>query len=229
MGHATTDTGTGVYGNSTGGGYGVRGETNTGTAVQGQSFGNGLAGSFIGDVNVNGIGIFNAIDATHPLAGWFSGNVEVTGTLNAGTKAFKIDHPLDPANKYLLHAAVEAPDMTTVYNGNVNTDGNGDATVILPDYFEALNADFRYQLTVIGQFAQAIVAREIHQNRFAIKTDKPNVKVSWQVTGIRQDPYAKANPMAAEQDKPAAERGSYLHPELYGQPADKKLTRGRVS
>jgi hypothetical protein len=46
---------------------------------------------------------------------------------------------------------------------------------------------FRYQLTVIGQFAQAIVAAEIANRSFIIKTSKPGVKVSWQVTGIRQD------------------------------------------
>lgn len=78
--------------------------------------------------------------------------------------------------------------MLNIYNGNITTDANGDATVVLPAYFEALNRDFRYQLTVIGQFAQAIVQDEIQANHFTIKTDKPGVKVSWQVTGIRQDP-----------------------------------------
>lgn len=42
------------------------------------------------------------------------------------------------------------------------------------------------------------------------------VKVSWQVTGVRQDAYAKAHPLVVEQDKPVAERGYYLHPELFG-------------
>ncbi len=95
------------------------------------------------------------------------------------------------------------------------------ATVVLPGYFEALNRDFRYQLTVIGQFAQAIVAKEINQGRFIIKTNKPGVKVSWQVTGIRQDAWANAHRIPNEQDKPAAERGHYLHPELYGASAEK--------
>jgi hypothetical protein len=43
--------------------------------------------------------------------------------------------------------------MMNVYNGNVVTDKRGMATVVLPDYFKALNRDFRYQLTVVGQFA----------------------------------------------------------------------------
>jgi len=144
-----------------------------------------------------------------------SGNLSVAGSINAGTKNFKIDHPLDPANKYLYHASVESSEMMNIYTGNVTTNASGDATVELPDWFEALNADFRYQLTVIGQFAQAIVASEIANRHFAIKTDKPNVKVSWQVTGVRHDAWAAAHSLQVEVEKTGQERGHYLHPELY--------------
>jgi hypothetical protein len=106
--------------------------------------------------------------------------------------------------------------MMNIYTGNVTTNGQGLATVQLPDWFEAVNTDFRYQLTVIGQCAQAIVDSEVANLRFSIKTDKPNVKVSWQITGVRQDAYAKAHPLVVEQEKPASERGLYVHPELYG-------------
>jgi hypothetical protein len=99
--------------------------------------------------------------------------------------------------------------------------------VPLPEWFEVLNTDFRYQLTVIGQFAQAIIAREIGGHQFAIRTSLPNVKVSWQVTGIRQDAFAKANPLVVEQVKNARERGYYLHPELYGAPPEKQLEWAR--
>ena len=149
-------------------------------------------------------------------AEYFRGNVQVTGTLSKGAGSFKIDHPLEPAGKYLYHSFVESPDMMNIYNGNVVADANGEATVTLPDYFETLNRDFRYQLTVIGQFAQAIVSEEIHNNRFTIKTDKPNVRVSWQVTGIRNDPYVKAHPAQVEVEKTGAERGKYIHPKEYG-------------
>ena len=110
--------------------------------------------------------------------------------------------------------------MMNVYNGNVRTDADGYATVTLPDWFEALNRDFRYQLTVIGQFAQAIVASEIEENRFVIRTNLGNVKVSWQVTGIRQDAWANGHRIPVEQDKPDDERGTYLNPEAFGQPAE---------
>jgi hypothetical protein len=160
-------------------------------------------------------------------AGYFVGNVWVTGAITAGTKDFKIDHPQDPENKYLVHASVESSEMMNIYTGNVTTDGTGSATVRLPKWFESLNGDFRYQLTAIGQFAQAIVANEINQNQFSIRTDKPNVKVSWQVTAVRHDAYAKAHPMVVEEAKEAKLRGFYIHPELYGAPADKQIDRAR--
>ncbi len=149
--------------------------------------------------------------------------VNVVGTLSKGGGSFKIDHPLDPANKYLYHSFVESPDMMNIYNGNATTDGDGLATVTLPDWFESLNRDFRYQLTVIGQFAQAIVASKVANNQFRIQTDKPNVEVSWQVTGIRQDAFANANRIPVEVEKAPADRGRYLYPEAIGQPATARI------
>ena len=160
--------------------------------------------------------VYGIANSSSAYAGYFEGRVHVTSTLSKGGGSFKIDHPLDPENKYLYHSFVESPDMMNVYNGNVTTDAAGEAVVALPDWFEALNRDFRYQLTVIGQFAQAMVARKVEGNRFAIRTDKPGVEVSWQVTGIRKDPFAEKNRIPVEEDKPEAERGTYLHPEAWG-------------
>lgn len=175
----------------------------------------------------DGIAIYGQADFPATRAGVFSGNVEVLGTLSKSGGSFKIDHPLDPENKYLSHSFVESPDMMNVYNGNITTDGRGEATVTLPDYFEALNRDFRYQLTVIGQFAQAIVAQEISSNQFQIRTDKPRVKVSWQVTGIRQDAYANAHRIQVEEAKEEENRGMYLAPEAHGQPGNRGIRRAR--
>jgi hypothetical protein len=161
------------------------------------------------------------------LAGNFTGDVSVSGKLTAGTKDFKIDHPLDPANKYLVHASVESSEMMNIYTGNVTTDAQGEARVQLPDWFEALNTDFRYQLTVIGQFAQAIVSSEVKNHEFAIRSSVPNVKVSWQITGVRQDAFAKANPLVVEEEKEPRLKGFYLHPELYGAPAEKQTEYAR--
>jgi hypothetical protein len=156
-----------------------------------------------------------------------TGGLDVSGTLSKSAGQFKIDHPLDPANKYLSHSFVESPDMKNIYDGTVTTDARGYATVALPQYFEALNSDFRYQLTAIGQFAQAIVASEIKNNRFTIRTSSGNVKVSWQVTGIRKDAYANAHRIKVEEDKALAERNRYLHPEVFGQPREKAIGRTR--
>src|SRR5690606_22286257 len=142
-------------------------------------------------------------------------DLNITGTLAKGGGTFKIDHPLDPANKYLVHSFVESPEMMNIYNGNIKTDAEGYATVELPSYFNAANKDFRYQLTVIGTFAQAIVKERISGNTFVIQTDESNVEVSWQVTGVRNDNWSNAN--RVDPEEPKAEKGTYLHPELYNQ------------
>jgi trimeric autotransporter adhesin len=76
---------------------------------------------------------------------------------------------------------------------------------------------------VIGQFAQAIVAKEISRNRFTIRTSAPGVKVSWQVTGVRHDAYANAHRIQVEEDKSPQEQGHYLHPELFGAPREQAI------
>ena len=75
------------------------------------------------------------------------------------------------------------------------------ATVRLPRWFGALNRDFRYQLTPIGQLVLAAVVRPLAHNRFTIETSKPHVEVSWQVTGVRHDAFARAHPLRVETDK----------------------------
>ncbi|MFZ4754374.1 MAG: hypothetical protein ACOYLG_13610, partial [Chitinophagaceae bacterium] len=159
-------------------------------------------------------------------SGYFEGNAHINGILSKAGGTFKIDHPQDPANKYLVHSFVESPDMMNVYNGNIVTDASGNAVVELPAYFQAENKDFKYQLTVIdnsNDFVMAKVSSEVNNNTFTIKTSKPNVKVSWQVTGVRQDAWANANRVEAEVEKADREKGKYLHPELFGQDASKAL------
>ena len=216
-------------GESWGSFYGVHGRA---TNDSGGGFTCGVLGEAIVNSYGTSYGIYGSAPGTgaDKWAGWFgSGNVHVTNTLEKGGGAFKIDHPLDPENKYLYHSFVESPDMKNVYDGLVITDEDGLATVTLPDWFEALNRDFRYQLTVIGQFAQAIIAQEIEHSQFSIQTDKPSVKVSWQVTGIRQDPFANANRIQVEADKPSAERGKYLHPTAYGVPDDRGIDQAHAA
>ena len=213
FGYSTGSDGRGVYGKSTGEyGTGVYGENDASQAF-------GVYGQSDSGYGVYGVG--------NVYAGYFQGDVTVTGTLTSGTKDFKIDHPLDPAHKYLYHASVESDKMENVYNGHVTTDAQGTATVTLPGWFQSLNGDFEYQLTVLGQFAQAVVSQEIQDNRFTIKTDHPNVKVSWQVTGVRHDAFALAHPLQVEQDKPEGEQGLYQNPEAFGLTAERGIGYAR--
>ena len=226
--------GTGVLGSGTDGvravatsGIGVSASTASGLyAVVGYNSTQSSTFGALGYGGFTGVGVYG-VQGSGSFAGHFLGLTNVSGNMSVigdfrcvGDKNFMIDHPLDPENKYLIHSCVESPDRMNIYNGNATTDAQGWARVELPSYFEVLNIDFRYQLTVIGQFAQAIIEHEIENNHFVIRTDKPNVKVSWQVTGIRNDAYAKANPMVVEKEKEATARGKYLTPKLFGQPEE---------
>jgi hypothetical protein len=157
------------------------------------------------------------------------GSLVVTGTVSKGGGSFKIDHPLDPTNKTLSHSFVESPDMMNIYNGNAVLDRRGEAVITLPAYFEALNRDFRYHLTCIGSFAPVYIAKEIKGDRFKIAGGKPGMKISWQVTGVRQDAYANAHRIPVEEDKPASERGSYLHPDAFNKLSTKQAHSDRES
>ncbi len=108
--------------------------------------------------------------------------------------------------------------MKNIYDGNATLDANGEALVQLPAWFEALNQDFRYQLTCIGGFAPVFIASEIGNNQFRIGGGTPGMKVSWQVTGTRHDAYANAHRIPVEEAKTAAEAGHYMHPGEAGQP-----------
>jgi hypothetical protein len=214
--------------------------------------GNGFAalGGFTPSLNNGGVGIFAmgggpdciqngaavCLDGTgilaHPgglgggsngFAGDFLGNVTITGNLSKAGGSFKIDHPLDPANKYLYHSFVESPDMMNIYNGNAKLDSTGEAVIELPAWFGAVNKDFRYLLTPIGAPGPGLyVAEEIADNHFKIAGGGPGMRVSWQVTGIRQDAWANAHRIPVEEIKSDQERGYYLHPELFGQPEEKR-------
>lgn len=219
----------GVFGyaaNSTGtsprnwGVFGLTDDANTGCGVLGISDGAGTnMHALEGDI-MNGtdqIAIFGYASGVtaSDYAGYFSGQIYATAA-SSTIKAFKIDHPLDPANKYLYHSSVESDEMLDMYSGNVTTDAQGLAVVQLPTYFQALNKNFRYQFTCINQFAQVIVGEKIHDNQFTIRTDKPNVEVSWTVMGVRQDAAANRYRIQNEVDKPDFEKGTYLVPEAYG-------------
>jgi hypothetical protein len=237
--------------------YGVHGHSENYAGVYGNSYNDPGVLGFSSD----GAGVYGISDtdvgvygySSNNLAALLEGNVTITGnlaiagTLQKGGGSFRIDHPLDPANKYLSHSFVESPDMKNVYDGVVVLDDKGEAEIELPDWFGAFNKDFRYQLTAIGAPAPNLhISEEIssdgvtttttnyHSNssnnennninsRFKVAGGTSGMKVSWQVTGIRKDPYANAHRIRVEEDKPAKERGYYTYPELYGQPEERGI------
>lgn len=150
-------------------------------------------------------------------AGFFDGWVYVNGNFSAASKSFRIDDPTDPANGILQHACVESDEYKNVYDGVITLDASGQASVTLPVWFEALNKNFRYQLTAIGAPAPNLhVAQKINDARFHIAGGEPGMEVSWQITGVRKDAYAIAHPVEVQKAKPDGQRGKYLHPKEHG-------------
>jgi hypothetical protein len=201
--HGVSNSGTasGVYGEDTNGGFGVAGRSNNaGSAVYGDN------------TNTNG------------YAGYFNGRMHALTCCESSVVTLQVDHPLDPANKYLNEAAVQSPDMLNMYNGNATLDAKGEATVQLPAWFTAANRDFRYQLTSIGAPGPNLyVAQEVNDNTFKIAGGAPGGKVSWQLTGVRNDPYAQQHPVQVEQTKSVSDQGKYVNPDLYGQPDSQRI------
>jgi hypothetical protein len=157
-------------------------------------------------------------------AGIFYGNVSITGSISKSGGSFKIDHPLDPENKILYHSFVESPDMKNIYDGVATLGSDGSAWITLPNWFQALNSDYRYQLTAIGAPSPGMyIASEVQGNQFQIAGGAPGARVSWQVTGIRKDAYANAHRIPVEVDKSESERGKYLSPDSFGQPPSKGI------
>ncbi|MCC6358997.1 MAG: hypothetical protein IT450_09650 [Phycisphaerales bacterium] len=217
----STGTNYGVYGESLSpGGYGIYGKgAESGVGVYGTSSGGApfnTSSAVYGEI-INGTPSFS-------YAGMFIGDVNISQSLIvhddlavAGTKSFKIDHPLDPANKYLVHYCTESPEPLNVYRGNVVLDDAGRAWIDLPSYFEAVNRDLSYSLTPIGAAAPNLhVAAEVHDNRFQIAGGGPGLKVSWRVEAVRNDAWVRAHGAPVEVEKPPHERGKYLQPEVHG-------------
>jgi len=132
----------------------------------------------------------------------FLGNLAITGALSKGSGTFEIDHPLDPANWILLHSFVESPEVKNIYNGVAILNDSGEADIALPSYFDALNKDVRYQFFPLEKAMPNLhIKSEEKNNQFTIGGGVAGGKVSWQVTGIRHDPYILANPVINEVEK----------------------------
>jgi hypothetical protein len=224
---------------------GLNSRTSGGIGVEGVGF-NGVSGQ---TTYREGYGVFGLnLDQTGPLTANSAGvagigYIGVIGQSNdpangaglgsldnliaVGTKNFRIDHPLDPANKYLNHFSIESDEVLNIYRGTIMCDAQGMATVTLPNYVSAVNTDFSYQLTPIGAYAGLFIGKKMENGTFVIAGALPGMEVSWQLTGKRNDAYLQKYPNAAkvETDKAEGDKGRYLRPELYNQSADKGIFR----
>jgi hypothetical protein len=228
-GDASSATGFGVEGYNPNN-VGVMGSGNPGVnGVSSAEFGSGVSGlgmgtsghGVVGSISQDSStasGVYGGSAGTGSYAGYFEGSVGVTGSLSKAGGSFRIDHPLDPANRILQHSFVESPDMKNVYDGVVIADDHGNATVELPSWFEALNRDFRYGLTALDAAMPDLHVRaRLEGGRFGVGGAAPRGTVSWQLTGIRKDAWAEANRIEVELDKQGEQRGRYLHPIEHGQ------------
>ncbi|MEJ5250286.1 MAG: hypothetical protein HPY54_04025 [Chthonomonadetes bacterium] len=231
IGQSNSDSGIGVFGYAiatTGGTTGLYGQSDS-------SSGRGVVGyaTATGGITYGVLGITSSsasaavgVYGTAPSGGagyalYGNGRLGVTGT-----KTFRIDHPLNPENYYLNHFCTEGPEPYNLYRGNVVTDARGYATIALPDYFDSINRDPTYHLTVIDDsddFVLAKVVRKIQNNQFVIRTSKPYVEVSWEVKAIRNDRWVQRYGYQTEQEKEDEIKGKYLNPELYGQPKERGI------
>jgi hypothetical protein len=193
--------------------YGMRGYVDGGTGLSCMKYG------VLGVATGSGLnyGVYGkASGGANNYAGYFEGDVIVTGNISKSASTLAIDNPADPDNSILQQADLVSDKLSAVYSGNVTLDGSGSTTVQLPDWLESFCGDFRYQLTCIGGYAPVYVSSKIADSKFSIAGGTPGLEISWQVTGIRKDGYAKAHPLLVERSKTVAEQGKYLHPEALG-------------
>ena len=113
---------------------------------------------------------------------------------SASTSAAAVERP----NRYVAQSFVESPDLMNVVSGTAVLDADGKVDVKLPDAFEGTGAEFRYQLTPIGDAAAVYIGREIRDNSFQIAGGKPGQRVSWQVTSVQREPESETPRAAVE-------------------------------
>jgi hypothetical protein len=167
--HGSSSSGEGVHGHSSSG-DGVHGSSGTGDGVHGFS----TSGFGVHGFSQSSNGVYGASGTGN--AGYFNGNVVITGSLSVTDCTGCVRAPLKSE-------AVRPSGAARAYDGMVTTNKHGFATVAMPGSFPGAGRTFRYQLTIVGHsFAQAIVWTPMSSGRFTIRTNRPRTRVSWQVT-----------------------------------------------
>ncbi|MBS0197114.1 MAG: hypothetical protein JSR77_10180 [Planctomycetes bacterium] len=237
-GRVASTSGTALYGQAsatTGFAYGVYGESASSSGRGLSGWGLASSGSTMGvEGFVNSAAGYGVYGANGPGSGY---GVFASGRLGAsGTKSFRIDHPEDPANRYLIHYSAESDEVINFYRGTAVLDERGEAVIELPTYFGRINTNPSYTLTPVGAPMPLLhVSREIDESTLAAaaaaQPGKPaprcsfgiaggiaGAKVSWRVEAVRNDAWMRRHGAPVETIKPESERGTYQEPGLYQNP-----------
>jgi hypothetical protein len=177
-------------------------------------------GAGTGAVGVYGVGDW--INTRN--AGYFEGDVTVSGILYTPNSILQWDHPETPARRWYRQAVIGSFEQVSVIGGNAVTDANGRVRVKVATLFARHHTDIRYQVTPLGEYQQVYVAAKLDRGgRFTIAADRPGLEVSWQLTGVRTDPAARDQPLRVEARKPRRYQGRYLQPTLFGESRQQTL------
>jgi hypothetical protein len=124
-----------------------------------------------------------------------AGTVNVVGTFTAGTKTFRIDHPLPAKNDthYLLHSSIEGPQADLIYRGRADlvsgtVDVNIDTAAGMSEgTFELLCGDV--QCFTSNEDGWTALKGSVSGNILTItaQDDTCTDTVSWMVIGERKD------------------------------------------
>lgn len=127
------------------------------------------------------------------------GNLSIVGALSKGSGTFKIDHPLDPENKHLIHGFVEAPRYDLIYRGSVKlVDGVGVVNIDLASNmtegtFAALTQNVQVvSLNNYDGFGR-VRAGKVVDGKFHIYAEDPTSsdEIAWVVMGERNDEFIR--------------------------------------
>lgn len=220
-------------GTGTGTKYGVRGiathpsiSVNPFYGIYGWGSNAGSGAAYGGCFHASGVGsgtkygVYSSASGGGTIyAGYFEGNVVVTGSLSKGGGSFLIDHPLDPQNKTLRHNFVESPENLCLYRGKVKLNSSGEGKVEMPTYFKALTKETEatVTLTSIGRPFNSGYEWSGDCTEFTVYGD-PNREVSYIVMADRDDPVMKQLYKPVEEDKGNGNftKGKLLYPKAYG-------------
>jgi hypothetical protein len=147
------------------------------------------SGSSGGDICLNPQGRNVGIGTTNPSA-----KLEVNGDLKAKNKKFSIDHPLRPDTHNLVHSTLEGPETAVFYRGEAQL-LEGEKTILLPDYFEALTRKENRTVLLTPKFEEnfeisMLAASEVRDGKFTVKmidNNNSSQKFYWEVKAIRSD------------------------------------------